>query len=145
MLLPGAGTWLVDLNAGADAVSQRQDVTGARLSVDEILARHQAQARRSASLAALHGERPDRAALPAHRHRSRLRRRHREPLLRRSREGVEWEEREFTVNGARLASPGRPSRSSSPRRCFSPPLALDLDERYRYRLEGTETVDGVAC
>ena len=61
------------------------------------------------------------------------------------RAGVEWEELSFSVNGTRWG----PDRPAFPllqaEKVLSPPLDLRLDADYRYRLDGTDTVDGASC
>ena len=61
------------------------------------------------------------------------------------RAGVEWEELSFSVNGTKW----EPDRPAFPllqaEKVLSPPLDLRLDADYRYRLDGTETVDGAPC
>ena len=61
------------------------------------------------------------------------------------RAGVEWEELSFSVNGTKWG----PDRPAFPllqaEKVLSPPLDLRLDADYRYRLDGTETIDGAAC
>ena len=57
-------------------------------------------------------------------------------------EGTEWEEREFSVNGARFGEPRPPFPLLQAEKVLTPPLAIELDARYRYRLQGTGTVNG---
>ena len=58
---------------------------------------------------------------------------------------MEWEELSFSVNGTKWG-PDRPAFPLlQPEKVLSPPLDLRLDADYRYRLDGTETVDGAAC
>ena len=51
-------------------------------------------------------------------------------------EGTEWEERDFSVNGAHFGEPRPPFPLLQPEKVLSPPLSIDLDDRYRYRLAG---------
>ena len=58
---------------------------------------------------------------------------------------VEWEELSFSVNGTKWG----PDRPAFPllqaEKVLSPPLDLRLDADYRYRLDGTEPIDGAPC
>ena len=138
---------ILDLNDGlADGVSERSDVTGrAQLSVAEILARHQ-QARAA----------EDRL-LTAHIVIARMGQHFRptstDPgfdVVTDNRffadgDGVEWEELTFSVNGTKWGPDRPPFPLLQPEKVLSPPLDLRLDADYRYRLDGTATVDGTAC
>src|SRR5207245_2463528 len=56
--------------------------------------------------------------------------------------GVEWVELSFEVNGAKWSA-NRPSFPLlQPEKVLSLPLDLRLNQDYRYRLDGVETVDG---
>ncbi len=148
IVLPGVGTWLVDFTRGAEAgFVQREDVTGARtLSVEEILARHQAR------------QAAERDLSPRYVVNGRIQQYFRPTVtdpgydvITENRffvdrvEGTEWEEREFSVNGARFGEPRPPFPLLQAEKVLSPPLSIDLDERYRYRLQGTDTVNGRAA
>ncbi|MCC6165386.1 MAG: hypothetical protein IT182_18735 [Acidobacteria bacterium] len=145
VVLPGPGSWLLDFNHGADtAFVQREDVTGARqLSVEEILARHQAR------------QAVERDASPRYVMNARIQQYFRPSVtdpgfdvITENRffvdrvEGTEWEEREFSVNGAKFGEPRPPFPLLQPEKVLTPPLSIELDARYRYRLQGTATVDG---
>ena len=145
LVLPGPGAWLVDFNRGAEAgFIQQEDVTAARtLTVEEILARHQARQATERDLA------------PRYVVDGRIQQFFRPSLtdpgydvITENRffvdrvEGTEWEEREFSVNGAKFGEPRPPFPLLQPEKVLSPPLVIELDARYRYRLQGTDTVDG---
>jgi hypothetical protein len=139
--------YILDLGDGlADAVTERSDVSGrTELSVAEIVARHQ-QARAA-----------DDRVLERHVVLARMEQHFRptttdpgfdvvtENRFFADRAGVEWEELSFSVNGTRWG----PDRPAFPllqaEKVLSPPLDLRLDADYRYRLDGTETVDGAPC
>lgn len=141
------GPYILDFNDGlADAVTERSDVTGrTELSVAEIVARHQ-QARAA-----------DDRALERHVVLARMEQHFRptstdpgfdvvtENRFFADRGGVEWEELSFSVNGTRWGSDRPAFPLLQPEKVLSPPLDLRLDADYRYRLDGTETVDGAAC
>jgi hypothetical protein len=146
--LPRPGAWLVDFNRGAEAgFIQQEDVTAARsLTVEEILARHQAQQAAERDLA------------PRYVVDGRIQQYFRPSLTDPGYdvvtvnrffvdrvEGTEWEEREFSVNGAKFGEPRPPFPLLQPEKVLSPPLVIELDARYRYRLQGTETIDGRAA
>jgi hypothetical protein len=58
----------------------------------------------------------------------------------------EWVQNDFLVNGVRFGNRrGFPLPQLEPEKVVTKPLDLSLDERYRYVLEGIETVDGVLC
>jgi hypothetical protein len=58
----------------------------------------------------------------------------------------EWVQDEFYVNGIRFANRrGFPLPQLEPEKVVTQPLELSLDERYRYALDGIETVDGTTC
>ena len=139
--------YILDFGDGlADAVTERSDVTGrTELSVGEIVARHQ-QARAT-----------DDRALERHVVLARMEQHFRptttdpgfdvvtENRFFADRQGVEWEELSFSVNGTRWGSDRPAFPLLQPEKVLSPPLDLRLDADYRYRLDGTETVDGAAC
>ncbi|MGI8671361.1 MAG: sigma-E factor regulatory protein RseB domain-containing protein, partial [Luteitalea sp.] len=143
--LPGPGPWLIDFNRGAAAgFVQQEDVTGQRtLRVEEILARHQAQ------------QAAQRLAVPRYVVDATIRQYFRPTLtdpgfdvVTANRffvdevDGMEWEEREFSVNGAHFGEPRPPFPLLQPEKVLAPPLVVELDARYRYRLRGIERVDG---
>jgi hypothetical protein len=58
----------------------------------------------------------------------------------------EWIQDEFYVNGVRFAGRrGFPLPQLEPEKVVTQPLELSLDERYRYVLDGIDTVDGALC
>jgi hypothetical protein len=144
---PSPGRWLVDVNREADtSFVQRQDVTAARaLTLEEILARHQMR------------QAAERVTAPRYIADVTLQQYFRptvtdpgfdvytENRFYVSDDGVEWEELTFAVNGARWGADRPPFPLLQPEKVLSPPLAIELDQRYRYRLAGRERVDGVEC
>jgi len=58
---------------------------------------------------------------------------------------VEWEELSFSVNGSKWGADRPPFPLLQPEKVLSLPLQLRFDEGYRYRLDGTERVDGYDC
>jgi len=145
--LPAHGRWLIDMHREADAsFVQREDVTAARqLTVDEILARHQlrqAATRRAVERYVADGTmqqyfRPT-VTDPGF------------DVFTENRyyvedDRVEWEELSFSVNGARWDTDRPPFPLLQPEKVLSPPLVVELDQRYRYRLAGTERVGGRDC
>lgn len=148
LLLPGPGRWLVDFDRGAEAgFIQQEDVTAARTpTVEEILARHQAR------------QVAERALAPRYVVDGRIQQYFRPSLTDPGYDvvtvnrffvdrldGTEWEEREFSVNGAKFGEPRPPFPLLQPEKVLSPPLVIDFDARYRYRLQGTESIDGRAA
>jgi hypothetical protein len=138
---------ILDFGDGlADAVTERSDVTGrTELSVGEIVARHQ-QARAA-----------DDRVLERHVVLARMEQHFRptttdpgfdvvtENRFFADRAGVEWEELSFSVNGTKWGSDRPAFPLLQPEKVLSPPLDLRLDADYRYRLDGTETIDGAPC
>ena len=137
---------VIDFNYGAaNTFTMRADVTAAGgLAVEEIVARHQrAQAAQSNAfktyMATLRQElhfRPSPTQVF--------------DVVSDNRffygaDGVEWEERGFSVNGAKWGPnhPGVPLLQAE--KVLTLPLDLRLDADYRYALERTETVDGRLC
>ena len=148
IVLPRPGIWLVDFDRNADAgFVQQEDVTGTRTpSVEEILARHQAR------------QSIDRGLAPRYVVNARIQQYFRPTVTDPGfdvvtvnrffvdhEEGTEWEERDFSVNGARFGEPRPPFPLLQPEKVLSPPLVIELDARYRYRLAGTQTVSGRAA
>jgi hypothetical protein len=59
---------------------------------------------------------------------------------------VEWLQTEFYVNGVKFKKVREfPLPQLEPEKVMTPPLELKLDEKYGYRMAGTDTVDGVLC
>lgn len=143
----GEGPQLVEFNAdGTSASGERGEVTAPRaLSVAEIIARHQqAEAAQAAVV---------RHFMASARMRQHFRPNIADPgydVVTENRyyvEGtaVEWEERSFSVNGSRWEQDRPPFPLLQPEKVLSLPLQLRFDDGYRYRLDGTERVDGVDC
>ena len=150
IVLPVAGlNWDV-LRDFAIRRSALVEVKGARrLTVGEILARHQAQQRRQDAIVkttiatgstTLLFEVPDFAApvtITA------------DTTVFRGPDGTNIEERSIRVNGAPIAGGGATSPPALPlieaRRISTPPLLITLDETYRYALAGEELVGGSRC
>lgn len=145
IMLPGPGVWLVDFNRGAaTGFLQQEEVTGSRsLSLEEIVARHQAR------------QAAERVQSPRYVVDARIQQYFRPSVtdpgfdvITENRffvdrvDGTEWEERTFSVNGARFGEPRPPFPLLQPEKVLSPPLAIELDARYRYRLQGTARVNG---
>ncbi len=137
---------VIDFNYGAaNAFTMRADVTAAgRLAVEEIVARHQrAQAAQSNAfktyMASLRQEihfRPSPTQVF--------------DVVSDNRffygaDGVEWEERGFSVNGTKWGPnhPGLPLLQAE--KVLTLPLDLRLNADYRYALERTDTVGGRRC
>jgi hypothetical protein len=61
-------------------------------------------------------------------------------------EQIEWEELSFSVNGSTWKGGDRPPFPLlQPEKVLSVPLKLRMTADYRYRLDGTDTVDGHEC
>lgn len=147
LTFPSPGPWLVDFNRDADAsFVQREDVTAARtLTLDEILARHQLR------------QATDHQVVQRYIADGTMQQYFRptvtdpgfdvftENRYYVDRDGMEWEELSFSVNGARWDRNRPPFPLLQPEKVLSPPLVIELDARYRYRLAGTERVDGTDC
>jgi len=59
---------------------------------------------------------------------------------------IDLEQRDIRVNGVALRQKGTPKLPIiEPERVAAPPLAITLGDRYRYRLAGEETLDGVGA
>jgi hypothetical protein len=123
------------------------EVRAARsLTVEEIVARHQAQARRQAarlthSIASgtmtLTFEAPGFPAPVTIAS---------ETIIYSAPDRTELEQRSIRVNGIEFRGSGIPRLPIiEPERVVSPPLAITLSDLYRYRLDGEETRDGVRC
>ena len=145
VVLPGPGTWLVDFNGDAvPGFVQQEDVTGVRTpTVEEVLARHQAR------------QAADRELAPRYVMNGRIQQYFRPSVtdpgfdvVTENRffvdrlDGTEWEERVFSVNGVRFGEPRPPFPLLQPEKVLRPPLEIELDARYQYRLAGVETIDG---
>ncbi|HUE85549.1 MAG TPA: hypothetical protein VMO26_05675 [Vicinamibacterales bacterium] len=61
------------------------------------------------------------------------------------RQSTEWEELSFSVNGSRWGADRPAFPLLQAEKVLSLPLELRLNQDYRYRLAGTEQVDGVDC
>jgi hypothetical protein len=60
-------------------------------------------------------------------------------------DGIEWEQLSFAVNGSTWRDDPPPYPLLQPEQVLSLPLQLRFDEGYRYRLQGTERLDGFDC
>jgi hypothetical protein len=140
---------LIDFNADAtgEALAARAEVSAERqLTVEEIIARHRQQ--QTAQDAAVN-----------HYQASVRMEQHFRPTLTdpgydvvtenryfSSSDGVEWEELSFSVNGSHFDPKNRPPFPLlQPEKVLSLPLQLRFSDDYRYRLSGTERVDGFDC
>lgn len=147
LAVPSAGRWLLDFNRDADgSFVQRENVAGVRrLTLDEILARHQTR------------QAADRLAVSRYIADGTMQQYFRptvtdpgfdvftENRYYVDEEGLEWEELSFSVNGAKWDENRPPFPLLQPEKVLSPPLVVELDARYRYRLAGMERVDGIEC
>lgn len=137
---------LIDFNEGAMAITDRSEVSAPRqLSIGEIIARHQQQ------------QRTQDAAVRNYVAHARMEQHFRptvadpgydivaENTYFSSQEGVEWEELSFSVNGSKWGADRPPFPLVQPEKVLSLPLQLKFDEGYRYRLDGTDRVDGFEC
>ncbi len=154
-LRPSVDPWLVTIRSAtvevlAEFVARRafmSEVVGAAtLSVEEIVARHQAQRRRQDLLVqrtiargstTLLFEVPGFAApvtVTA------------DTVIFRHPGATEMEQRDIRVNGAAIAGGDASSAPQlpliEPERVATPPLVITLDEAYRYSLAGRERIDG---
>jgi hypothetical protein len=142
-----ASPMLVDFNRDAAAViGDRSEVSARRgLSIEEIIARHQAVQRRQdirvktymASARTSQHFRPN-VADPGY------------DVVTENRyfvagEDVEWEETSFSVNGARWGSDRPPFPILQAEKVLSLPFQLRLGPGYRYRLDGASHVNGYDC
>jgi len=153
---PGAAVERLDLgdlsvfritNSSHDALVESVGVTApAELTADEIVGRHQAQAATQAAQVStlissgsltLTFEAPGFAA----------------PLTITSRTTIftatgstDLQQQDIRVNGVAFAGGGVPRLPIiEPERAAAPPLAITLNNLYRYRLDGRDTIDGHAC
>lgn len=61
-------------------------------------------------------------------------------------EGIEWGQTGFYVNGSKFSNKREfPLPQLEPEKVMTRPLELKLNEKYQYKLLGTETVEGVLC
>ena len=141
------GPMLVDFNAEASAVFvERSDVSAERrLSVQEIIARHQQQQRAQDVLVRNYSA-------------SARMQQHFRPTMTDpgydvttenryyvAADGIEWEERSFSVNGSKWGSDRPPFPLLQAEKVLSLPFQLRFDNDYRYRLEGTGRVGEYDC
>ena len=143
----GEGPMLVDFNEGAAAVfASRSDVSAERqLSVQEVIARHQQQQRAQDALvrnysASARSEQHFRPTMtdPGY------------DVVSENRyyvaaDGIEWEERSFSVNGSKWGADRPPFPLLQAEKVLSLPLQLRFGNDYRYRLDGVERVGGFDC
>jgi hypothetical protein len=133
--------------AAGEHVGESVQVVGSRaLTVDEIVARHQAAAARQAALVrdvisngtlTLSFEAP---GFPAPVSISS------ETTIYSGRDTTEIEQRAIRVNGLEFSGKALPRLPIiEPERVASPPLAIELTNRYRYRLAGRDTTGGTPC
>jgi hypothetical protein len=138
---------LVDFNEGAaEVMAERSGVSAERrLSIGEIIARHQQQQRGQDALV--------RNYIAHARMQQHFRPTVTDPgydVVTENRyfvtaDGVEWEELSFSVNGSKWGSDRPPFPLLQPEKVLSLPLQLRFDEGYSYRLNGAERVDGFDC
>jgi hypothetical protein len=141
------GPMLVDFNEEASAVFvERSDVSGElRLSVQEIIARHQQQQRTQDALVRNYSA-------------SARMQQHFRPTMTDpgydvttenryyvASDGIEWEELSFSVNGSRWGADRPPFPLLQAEKVLSLPFQLRFDNDYRYRLEGTDRVGEYDC
>jgi len=136
---------LINFNEGAEMIGERSGVSEPRrLSVDEIIARHQRQQLAQdrivrhyiADAEVRHFFTPT-LTDPGY------------DITATNRyyvaeDGIEWEQLSFAVNNRRFSG-APPTPMIQPEKVFAPPLQLRFDDNYTYRLEGTSTADGFEC
>ena len=133
--------------APAEGFSEDVEVRAARrLTVDEIIARHQAFARRQAARVThtiasgtmtLTFEAPGFPAPVTIES---------ETFIYGAPDRTELEQRSIRVNGIEFRGTGVPRLPIiEPERVVSPPLAITLSDLYRYQLDGEEARDGIRC
>src|SRR4029077_305406 len=140
---------IVDFNEGAtDVVAERTGVSAERqLLIGEIIARHQQQQRGQDVLVEnyiAHARMqqhfrptvtdPGYDVLTENRY-----------FVAGAGPEVEWEELSFSVNGSKWGADRPPFPLLQPEKVLSLPLQLRFDEGYRYRLDGTDRMDGYDC
>ena len=146
--VPASGEpMLVDFNRdAAEILGDRSEVVARRgLSIEEIIARHEAVQRRqdvrvqnySANVETAQHFRPN-VADPGY------------DVVTQNRyfvagNDVEWEELSFSVNGAHWGADRPPFPLLQPEKVLSLPLQLRFDRGYRYRLNGEARVNGYDC
>jgi hypothetical protein len=138
---------LVDFNRdAAEILGDRSEVVARRdLSIEEIIARHEAVQRRqdvrvqnfSAKVETAQHFRPN-VADPGY------------DVVTQNRyfvagNDIEWEELSFSVNGAHWGADRPPFPLLQPEKVLSLPLQLRFDRGYRYRLSGEARVNGYDC
>jgi hypothetical protein len=137
---------LVDFNEGATVMGEQSSVSAERaLTVGEIISRHRRQ--QLAQDRAVHNYIADAAV------RQFFRPTITDPgydIVTENRyyvagDGIEWEELSFSVNNRRWGTNRPAVPMVQPEKAFALPLQLRFDEGYRYRLAGTERVDGYDC
>ena len=143
----GEGPMLVDFNEGAAAVfAARSDVSAERLlSVQEIIARHQQQQRAQDAIVSNYS-----ASARSEQH---FRPTMTDPgydVVSENRyyvaaDGIEWEERTFSVNGSKWGADRPPFPLLQAEKVLSLPLQLRFDDDYRYRLDGVERIGAYEC
>ena len=141
------GPMIVDFNDGAAPVfAERTGVSAERrLSIEEIIARHQQQQRAQdalvrnyiANVRMAQHFRPNLAdpgydVVTANRYFV-------------ARDSVEWEELTFSVNGAKWGADRPPFPLLQPEKVLSLPLQLRFSSDYRYKLAGVERVGPYEC
>jgi hypothetical protein len=141
------GAMFVDFNEGASAVFvTRTDVSAERrLTVEEIIARHQQQQRAQDALV--------RNYIAAARTEQHFRPTMTDPgydVVTDNRyyvaaDGIEWEELSFSVNGSKWGADRPPFPLLQAEKVLSLPLQLRFGDDYRYRLQGTERVGDYDC
>ena len=130
-----------------DRVGESVQVIGARaLTVEEIVARHQAAAARQSAIVrdvistgtlTLSFEAP---GFPAPISISS------DTTIYTGRDRTEIEQRAIRINGIAFSGKALPRLPIiEPERVASPPLAIELTNRYRYRLDGRDTIAGTPC
>ena len=141
------GPMLVDFSEGATEVfAQRSDVSAERrLTVEEVIARHQQQQRAQDALV--------RSYIATARTEQHFRPSMTDPgydVVTDNRyyvsgADIEWEELSFSVNGTKWGPDRPPFPLLQPEKVLSLPLQLRFDNDYRYRLAGTERVGEYDC
>ena len=142
-----SGETIVRIPAAQDRIAEGVQVTAARqLSVEEIIARHQAAAARQAAAVrelissgtmTLTFEAPGFPAPVAISS---------QVVIYAGRDRTEIEQRAVRVNGIEFRGGGIPRLPIiEPERVASPPLAITLSNVYRYELAGRDTVAGTPC
>ena len=133
--------------AAGEHVGESVQVVGSRaLTVDEIVARHQAAAARQAATVhdvissgtlTLSFEAPGFSAPVSISS---------DTTIFSTRDTTEIEQRAIRVNGIEFSGRALPRLPIiEPERVASPPLAIELTNRYRYRLAGRDTIAGTPC